>query len=147
MDGRSKSGLLAAAVVLALAASGCWPAPGQGPDRSGYNPFETVITPATVRSLAPVWTATMEVSGGRVGPPVVSNADVHVSDSTTIHTFDAATGVERWHYPESPPVPGAIGDPFVDGDRVLFTAGITVGFGGGWEIGRASCRERVLCVV
>lgn len=132
MDGFSKPALVAAAVVLALAATGCWPAPGQGPDRSAYNPFETVITPATVRSLAPVWTATMDVDGGRVGPPVVSNADVHVSDSTMIHTFDAATGAERWHYPETPVVAGAVGDPFVDGDRVLFTSGITVGFGGAW---------------
>ena len=131
MDGLSKPAMVAAAVVLALAATGCWPAPGQGPDRSAYNPFETVITPATVRSLAPVWTATMEVSSGRVGPPVVSNAGVHVSDSSMIHTFDAATGAERWHYPETP-FPFAVGDPFVDGDRVLFTSGTLVGFGGAW---------------
>ena len=135
MDGRSKPALLAAAaVVLALAASGCWPAPGQGPDRSGYNPFETVITPATVRSLAPVWTATIDAGtgSGTVGPPVVSNTDVHVSDGGAVHTFDAATGAERWHYPEDPSGFGFVGDPQADGDRVLYTSGQPMGLGGGW---------------
>ncbi|HEV7761637.1 MAG TPA: hypothetical protein VGO78_21675, partial [Acidimicrobiales bacterium] len=58
---------LAAVAALALAASGCWPAPGQGPDRASYNPFETTITAGTVRTLAPVWTATTDsVANGGV---------------------------------------------------------------------------------
>jgi len=122
-------------VALAIAATGCWPAPGQGPDRSSYNPFETVITPATVGSLAPVWTATIEpdMTGGVVGPPVVSNAGVHVSDGTAVHSFDLATGTRLWMVPDSPVINGAIGDPIADGNRVMVTTGFPVGFGGAWN--------------
>lgn len=125
----------AVTVVLAVAATGCWPAPGQGPDRSAHNPFETVITPRTVRSLAPVWTATVDTgtSGGVVGPPVVSNVGVHVSDTAALYTFDAATGATLWQYPETATIAGAVGDPLADGDRVLFTSGLLVGFGGAWH--------------
>jgi outer membrane protein assembly factor BamB len=125
---------LAAVATLVLVASGCWPAPGQGPDRASYNPFETVITPRTVRTLAPVWTATTGSvdDGGTVGPPVVSNADVHVSNGTAVYTFDKATGAPRWREPESPVVPGAFADPVADGDRVLVSAGLQQGFGGAW---------------
>jgi len=132
MSGRSKPTMVVAAGVLVLAATGCWPAPGQGPDRSAYNPFETVITPATVRSLAPVWTATLDTTSTVVGPPVVSNAGVHVSDSAAVHTFDVATGAPRWRYPADPLFPSYVGDPLADGDRVLYTSGGPVGFGGAW---------------
>ena len=136
MDGRSNPGLarLGAAAVLVLTSAGCWPAAGQGPDRTAHNPFETVITTRTVQTLEPVWTATTDsvTTGGVVGPPVVSTSGVHVSDSAAVTTFDKATGARRWSYPEPATFAGILADPLVDGDRVLVSGGTPVGFGGAW---------------
>jgi outer membrane protein assembly factor BamB len=122
---------------LVLALAGCWPAPGQGPDRSAYNPFENQITPETVTTLAPVWTATTDAGGrGRVGPPVVSGVGVHVSDGAGIYAFDPATGARLWRYPDTPIPIGIVGEPVADlvegDDRVLFSAGVQVGVSGSW---------------
>ena len=131
---RRRGTRLALVATLALAASGCWPAPGQGPDRASYNPFETTITPDTVRTLAPVWTATTDSveTGGVVGPPVVSNVAVHVSDGTALFTFDKATGARLWRSPEPPTFYPFIADPLADGNRVLLPVGFPTGFGGSW---------------
>ena len=132
---RSRPVHAAVAAVLAVTLAGCWPAPGQGPDRSSYNPFETVITTRTVRKLAPVWTATTDSVelGGVVGPPVVSTAGVHVSDRTALYSFDLATGARRWRFPEEPAAWfDAIADPLVDGDRLLYSFGINRGESGTW---------------
>jgi outer membrane protein assembly factor BamB len=132
--------LVGRGVVLALtvALAGCWPAPAQGPDRSAYNPFETVITPGTVGTLAPVWTATTDGAAdgrARVGPPVVSNVGVHVSDGGSLYGFGLATGARLWRHPD-PPLGASFGDPVADpvadGDRVLFSAGVQVGYSGSW---------------
>jgi outer membrane protein assembly factor BamB len=141
MDGRSvglgraaRVGRLTAVGMLLVTAAGCWPAAGQGPDRAAYNPFETVITPRTVRTLAPVWTATTDsaTTGGVVGPPVVSSAGVHVSDSAALYTFDKATGQRLWSSPNPASAPGAVADPIVDGRNVLFSSGIPTGPNGSW---------------
>ena len=103
-----------AAGVLVLVLAGCWPAPGQGPDRTGHNPIEDTITPDTVATLAPIWTATTDGVDGRpavVGPPVASYAGVHVRDAGGIYGFDAATGARLWRYPEDPVAIGQVGDP------------------------------------
>jgi outer membrane protein assembly factor BamB len=125
---------VAGAALLTPALVGCWPAVGQGPDRRGHNPFETVIDPTTVQSLAPVWTATTdsEDSGGVVGGPVVSSSGVHVSDGTAVHSFAKADGTRLWVSPSSPVIFGAVADPIADGGRVLVSAGFPVGFGGSW---------------
>lgn len=127
-------------VALVMALAGCWPAPAQGPDRNAYNPFEDVITPRTVGTLAPLWTATTDGAEGRadvVGPPVVSNAGVHVRDAGGLYGFDRATGARLWRHPDTPIVIGAVGDPVADlsagGDRVLFSAGVQVGQSGSWS--------------
>jgi len=132
--GRPRRLRLAMATVLAVAASGCWPAPGQGPDRAAHNAFETTITTRTVRKLRPIWTATTDsvTSGGVVGPPVVSNATVHVSDGTALHSFDEVTGARLWSNPDPATFSPFIADPIADGDRVLLSAGFSVGFGGSW---------------
>jgi outer membrane protein assembly factor BamB len=125
-------------VGLVLALVGCWPAPGQGPDRSAYNPSENAITPTTVTTLVPVWTATTDADGrGRVGPPVASDVGVHVSDGAGIYAFDPATGDRLWRYPDTPiPTSGILGEPVADlvegDDRVLFSVGVRVGLSSSW---------------
>src|SRR4029453_8402199 len=128
--------ILGAAVtaVSAVALAGCWPGPGQGPDRAAYNPFETTIGVGNVTTLAPVWTATTDspTSGGTVGPPVVAGSAVVVGDSSAVYGFDRGTGARLWTPPVPPTIPGAVADPITDGDRVLFSEGFPVGFGGSW---------------
>jgi outer membrane protein assembly factor BamB len=124
-------------LVLVAALAGCWPGPAQGPDRNAFNPFETGITPTTVRTLVPVWTATTDAGGrGRIGPPVVSGAGVHVSDGAGVYAFDPATGGRLWRYPDTPIAIGFVGDPVADlapgSDSVLFSAGTQVGMSGSW---------------
>lgn len=129
-----------AAVVLALAAAGCWPAPGQGPDRTAHNPFEDTITPETVATLAPIWTATTDSAEGRpdvVGPAVVSYAGVHVRDAGSLYGFDKRTGARLWRSPGEPVAIGTVGDPIAElsagGDRVLSSFGVQVGYSGSWS--------------
>lgn len=74
-----RSRLAAAVLVLALglALAGCWPVPGQGPDRNADNPFERTITAANVSGVKVVWNA--NTGGQFVLSPVVSDAGVHVT--------------------------------------------------------------------
>ena len=57
-----------ATAVAAVALAGCWPAPGQGPDGQGYNPFETRLTIGNVTTLAPEWE--VAVGGSTSWPPM-----------------------------------------------------------------------------
>jgi outer membrane protein assembly factor BamB len=126
----------ALAAVSAVALAGCWPAPGQGPDRAAYNPFETTIGVGNVATLAPVWTATTDsatASGGTVGPPIVANSAVVVSDTAGLYSFDRRTGARLWTTPSPPVIAGAVADPIADGGRVLHSEGFPVGFGGSWN--------------
>lgn len=116
---------------LALALAGCWPAPGQGPDRRSHNPVETRLGVDTVGDLTELWRASTGWAGD-VGPPVVSGAGVHVTDTSQLVTFDVATGARRWATPEEPLPQPVVAPPIVDGDRVLLTWGTPVGFGGAW---------------
>jgi outer membrane protein assembly factor BamB len=121
--------VVVAGLVVALA--GCWPAPGQGPDRRSHNPIETRLGVDTVGDLTEQWRAS---TGGTwdVGPPVVSGSGVHVTDGTQLVTFAASTGAHRWSTPEEPLSFPVAAPPLVDGNRVLFTWGMTVGYGGSW---------------
>jgi hypothetical protein len=117
-----------AAVVVALA--GCWPQPGQGPDRSGFNPAETALTPATVAGLVPRWS--VPLPGAARGGPVVSPGGLHVtftspSDGRLALATYGPDGQVRWQREVSPPpLQGIVqhGGPWVIGDRV----------GAGWFI-------------
>jgi outer membrane protein assembly factor BamB len=121
--------LMAAGLALALA--GCWPAPGQGPDRRSHNPVETRLGVDTVGDMTELWRASTG-GAGDAGPPVVSGTGVHVTDTTQLVTFDVATGVRRWSTPEEPLPQPVLAPPIVDGNRVLFTWGTPVGFIGAW---------------
>jgi outer membrane protein assembly factor BamB len=118
-------------VALVVAAAGCWPAPGQGPDRRAYNAGETAITVATVGDLATVWRATLAPPGGSGGPvraPVVGAGGVFASSGIHLFGVDPATGAVRWRYPGEQFFDA--GDPFVVGGRVLYSWTGTMGFGG-----------------
>jgi hypothetical protein len=118
-------------VVGALA--GCWPAPGQGPDRRSDNAFETVITPATVAGLTVKWTASADPSGGAVGDPIVSDVGVHFSDGLNLYGINVATGARRWIKPAGPEgAPVSMGQPFADGRRLLVGHGFP-NLGGNWD--------------
>ena len=82
-------GVATAAAAVALA--GCWPAPGQGPHRQGYNPFERTLTIDNVTTLQPEW----DVTG--LGSNLVTADGVVVSaGGNTMGGFDVATGTSRW---------------------------------------------------
>jgi len=125
LDRRLES--IAATAALALAVTGCWPAPGQGPDRAAFNPFESTLTAANVASLAEAWSAPLDGPifqpftnpGGEI---VVGHGGVYVSDRKGLYRFDVADGTRAWkrtmpafpveHDPE-------IAQPIVVGDRLL----------------------------
>jgi hypothetical protein len=119
------------AVGLTVTLAGCWPVPGQGPDRRSHNPVENRLSVETVGDLTELWRASTGGTGD-AGPPVVSGGNVHVTDTTQLVTFAAATGARRWSTPEEPLSIPVVSPPLVDGARVLFTWGTPVGFGGSW---------------
>jgi outer membrane protein assembly factor BamB len=111
--------------AVALLAAGCWPVPGQNPDRTGYNPFETEISVLTVEDLHEVWRWT---GSGAIGGPVTSAGGVHVLDGCRAVALDAGTGSVRWQVPFTDPTIPCAGplwvqpsEPHVtaDGQKVL----------------------------
>ncbi|HEV7757350.1 MAG TPA: PQQ-binding-like beta-propeller repeat protein [Acidimicrobiales bacterium] len=109
--------------------AGCWPAAGQGPDRQAHNPFESQITPATVATLEPAWTASL--GDGAAAAPVVSGPNVVVGDGVTVYGIEAATGTQLWtRTTEWPGIAGLLVG-VAAGGRVLVTEG-TTGGGGTW---------------
>lgn len=125
---------LRAAVVVAVAVglSGCWYAPGQGPNRAAHNPFETGITTETVDDLAVQWVA--DTDAGGVDDPVVSDVGVHVSDgSLSYYGFDRRTGAREWKHTRGPDgVPLSIATGIAQGDRLLVGSG-RGNLGGFWD--------------
>ncbi|HEX8805056.1 MAG TPA: hypothetical protein VF743_12710, partial [Acidimicrobiales bacterium] len=43
------------ALAGVLAAAGCWPQPGRGPEHQAWNPAEATLTAANVATLQPAW--------------------------------------------------------------------------------------------
>jgi len=122
--------------IVAVALAGCWYQPGQGPDRSAYNPFETEINTATVTDLTEQWTAPTDDGG--VSDPVVSNAGVHVSaGQLSYYGFDPATGARLWrHDVPSEGVVTLTSQPFADAGTLL------IGYGRG-NLGGSYTLERL----
>ena len=118
-------GLLIGSVGL----TGCWPAPGQGPDRASYNGIEVAITPATVDQLSTKWTASSD--GGAIGDPIVSNAGVHFTAGETLYAVNR-NGARLWSKGSPDPgLPFDIGQAFADGSRLLVGSGFG-NLGGHW---------------
>lgn len=84
----------ASAALVIVALTGCWPAEGYGPDRTGHNPLEDELTIANVASLEVEWEAA-PVAGPVFG--VVTNGSVVVSNNGAyMRGYSARTGEERW---------------------------------------------------
>jgi hypothetical protein len=121
---------LAGLLVGSAGLTGCWPAPGQGPDRASYNGIEAAITPATVDQLSTKWTASSD--GGAIGDPIVSDAGVHFTASEKLYAF-TRNGAPMWT--KSVPDSGALvdmGQAFAtDGRRLVVGSGFG-NLGGHW---------------
>jgi outer membrane protein assembly factor BamB len=132
--GRGRPGAAAAGAAgaaMALVLAGCWPAPGQGPDRQSDNPFESTITVDTVASLAEDWT--VDTGDADAGAPIVTPDGVHVRGGTVLHTLDAADGHERWAFdPQVPSPVGQMSDPIWQDGRIYVGYGYP-NLGGHWQ--------------
>ena len=83
-----------AAAVAAVALAGCWPAPGQGPDGTGFNPFETRLTIDNVSTLATEW----EVAAG-ASNLVAADGVLMAGVGGGLTAYDIATGAPVWTKP------------------------------------------------
>jgi hypothetical protein len=63
-------------LTAGLGLTGCWLQPGFDSERSGFDPLDGAITPATVAGLHRVWTAR---PGPGVNDPAVSADGVYVT--------------------------------------------------------------------
>jgi outer membrane protein assembly factor BamB len=136
----------AGALVLVL--SGCWPTPGQGPNRDAYNRSETALTAANVASLTEAWSAPLDgprfqprnTPGGQL---VTGAGGVYASDATAAYRFDPTTGARDWTFP----VPDFPEGQIVEMGQVLISRQYAlVGYGsvGDWNGTGASWGTRVL---
>ncbi|MDQ6697970.1 MAG: PQQ-binding-like beta-propeller repeat protein [Actinomycetota bacterium] len=101
--------------VLAVMLSGCWLAPGAGPDRQSFNPFERTLTTDTVAGLREGFRVPL-VDGA--GPPVVNGVGVFVRSGVTIQSFTPDSGTLRWSttLPDPSEYESTISDPFIQAD-------------------------------
>jgi outer membrane protein assembly factor BamB len=105
-----------AVLLTAVAVTGCWPAPGAGPDRRSYNAAETGITADSVGALGLLWEA--QLDDGPAGDPVTSvRGGVHVADTRAVYALAPATGARRWRRGVAAPL--EVTPPYVRGDEVL----------------------------
>jgi outer membrane protein assembly factor BamB len=114
--------------VVVAAMAGCWPAPGAGPDRRSFNPFERTLTTATVDRLTEAFRVPL-VDGA--GPPVVTPAGLFVRSGLVIAAFEARTGEARWTVrPTGYGDVFLVSDPFVleGGTQVLASASTRAGY-------------------
>lgn len=138
-------------VVLALSLTGCWPMPGQNPDRTNYNELETTLTPATVGDLGQKWTWAIPAPPEfpfAVHSLVVSQSGVHLTGaSCTLVTLDPATGQQKWLvdtvasrfcYGIAPSSGAEIGSPWVVGDVVHVGSTMWAGEEFDWICGSAT---------
>lgn len=103
-----RAGLAGAMVVL----SGCWLAPNQGPDRSGYNALEQALTPATATTLTEQWRAE-----GVWGTGLLADGARVYAYGYGARAIEASTGRPVWskvfdNWRQQ------VRDGFVDGDEV-----------------------------
>jgi hypothetical protein len=97
--------MIVVTIAFVSALAGCdWTMGGQSPNRAGWNPFESTLTPANVTGLTEEWDATMPlaVPGFDESPqgavPAVSNGVVYLTynrheaenDQGRLYAYDAA---------------------------------------------------------
>ncbi len=72
-----------------------WPQWHFSPDHRGFNPFETVLSPATVGGLVLGWSITGKYPV-HISPAVVGGTLYGVTSGRTVYAVDAETGSLRW---------------------------------------------------
>jgi outer membrane protein assembly factor BamB len=91
-----------------------WPQFHFAADRTGFNPAETILSPANVADLSLSWTRTFAAP---VTAPVVADGRVYVgSNDGNVYALDAATGAMLWVGTTGGSI---IFSPAVDGGRVF----------------------------
>jgi outer membrane protein assembly factor BamB len=132
---RKLTPLVIAAATMFLA--GCWTQVGFGPDRAGFNPFETTIDPTNVQQLEPAWSVDV---GDSTNAPIVVGATVFTTSNGVATALNATTGAQRWRTPVEEPTSGDpvfFGPPTFNGTNVVATAGY-LGLGGNYTFDPAT---------
>jgi outer membrane protein assembly factor BamB len=94
---RTRPARLAAAVVGVVASlGGCWPAPGGGSNRNGYNGVETVVGLDSAPDLTEVWQASVSWT---TPPPVVFGQLVYAVVGADVVAREVTTGETVWSSP------------------------------------------------
>ena len=64
---------------------------------TGYNPYESILSPATVGNLVLMW---KHMTGGEITSPAVVNGVVYVGsyDDYSVYALNASTGCALWKY-------------------------------------------------
>jgi outer membrane protein assembly factor BamB len=74
-----------------------WPSWRNGPEHTGFNPFETVLSRSNVAGLELDWSYSTGDGTGIHGSPSVVDGVVYVgSDSNYVYALDASSGALRW---------------------------------------------------
>lgn len=116
---------------MALGLAGCWPAPGQGPDRRSHNELEQTITVGSVDSLAEDWS--VDLGDGPTRAPIVSPQGVHVASGVVLHTLNRSNGAALWDFdPGVPWPPGMMSAPVWQDGEVFVGFGFP-NLGGNWD--------------
>jgi len=80
-----------------------WPQFHYGPDRTGFNPNETVLSPQTVGNLTKRWTYNFG-GGCCTSSPTIAEGTIYISPIwSNLYAMDASTGALRWTAPASGP--------------------------------------------
>src|SRR6476660_3550517 len=118
---RRRSQLTAGAALLiaAILLGACdWPQSRYGPDRTGFNPFETTISPANVSQLRMRWSQYTHSYQAVTAASVIASGTLYVG-TDKLYALDANSGSARWSS-------GAIGiakaSPAVDDGAVYVNA-------------------------
>jgi outer membrane protein assembly factor BamB len=74
-----------------------WPQYGFGPNHTGHNPYENVLSPSTVGSIELKWTSSIQAS-----PTAVADGVVYASAEHAIYALDASTGAPLWGHASGP---------------------------------------------
>jgi outer membrane protein assembly factor BamB len=96
-----------------------WPQFHFSPVHAGFNPYEFILSPATVGAINAAWTALG--FGHEMSPPVVAGGSVYVGDwffGSTLYALDAKSGSSLWTFAADNDIEFA---PAVSGSTVFFS--------------------------
>jgi outer membrane protein assembly factor BamB len=115
-------------MATAMVAAGCWVEQGYDASRTGFDPFEKVLTAAVVAGLQRAWVVDGADAGVPATTPIAVGSTVYTTAGITATAHDGATGALRWRTPAmASDVPGGLGPLTAIGDEVAAPAGAPVG--------------------